>query len=798
MSVEEKPEVKNRKVQTSKPETEGEVSDVPKKTYDIVDGSDGSLFTDLRKIEAVVGPILLTLVAAFIRLYKIGLSKRVVWDEAHFGKFGSFYLNHTYYFDVHPPLGKMLCGLSGHLAGYNGSFDFTSGQDYPESMNYTFMRAFNCLFSIVCVPVAYFTAKSFKFSLLGVWLISTMVCFEQSFIVLGRFILLDSMLICFTTTAFLGLAKFHEHRKQPFSAKWFLWLFITGASLGLTTGVKMVGLFITALVGLYTACDLWIRLGDRKQSLAKQALHLIVRAIFLIIVPLILFAIAYKIHFQVLWKTGDGASMMSSLFRAQLAGETIENSPLDVAYGARITLKNSGLGGNLLHSHVQTFPSGSEQQQITTYGHADSNNEWLIETPRPAELYNESQPIEYVKDGDMVRLIHAVTGRNLHTHEINAPVTKGSFEVSGYGNLTVGDNKDNWIVEIVESLGDEDPNLIHPLSTAIRLRNEVLGCYLSTGANNLPEWGFRQGEVVCLPNASKRNKQTWWNVEQHWNERLPIAENRKYPKTQFFRDFITLWVSQMRSNNALITDNDRTDNLASSWWEWPIVYRGLRMCGWGNDYPRYLLLGTPTTLWLTTVAVLVFPFVCLAYILRWQRQCNDFTPQSFEFFMTVGVLSWLGWLFQYVPFIIMARVTYLHHYMPALYFAIFVFTFLLQWFVPKRYQAAVFLTFIAITIACWWHFRMLSWGMEGEPSDYNYLRWMERWRVGDDFPLKDRPESETIEAVTQTIGEVVEGVAENVADAVENVMTTVLREGEPVPSGFAEQIVNAAENIAAE
>lgn len=158
----------------------------------------------------------------------------------------------------------MLVGLSGYLAGYNGSFEFKSGETYPEEVNYTFMRLFNSAFGAVCVPLAYFTAKELNFRRPTVWLVTMMVLFENSYTTISRFILLDSMLLCFTFTTVFCWSKFHRLQRDPFSPEWGLWLMLTGISIGCVCSVKWVGLFCTALVGLYTIEDLWNKFGDLK------------------------------------------------------------------------------------------------------------------------------------------------------------------------------------------------------------------------------------------------------------------------------------------------------------------------------------------------------------------------------------------------------------------------------------------------------------------------------------------------------------------------------------------------------
>lgn len=292
---------------------------------------------------------------------------------------------------------------------------------------------------------------------------------------------------------------------------------------------------------------------------------------------------SFWLHFLILENSGPGDAQMSSLFQANLRGTDVgKGSPLEIAIGSRLTLKNMGYGGGLLHSHVQTYPEGSQQQQVTCYHHKDANNDWFVYPNRFEQDYVVGEDLRYPKDRDTIRLIHAQTGRNLHSHTIAAPVTKADWEVSSYGNVTVGDTKDHWIIEVVRDVASNDYSKIRTLTTAFRLKHADLGCYLRAGTVNLPQWGFKQIEVTCDKKNNPRDVYTHWNVESHWNDRLKPGDPGSY-KSPFFRDFVHLNVAMMTSNNALVPDPDKQDDLASQFWQWPILHVGLRMCGWGDE-----------------------------------------------------------------------------------------------------------------------------------------------------------------------------------------------------------------------
>lgn len=190
----------------------------------------------------------------------------------------------------------------------------------------------------------------------------------------------------------------------------------------------------------------------------------------------------------------------------------------------------------------------------------------------------------------------------------------------------------------------------------------------------------------------------------------------------------------MTSNNALVPDPDKQDDLASQFWQWPILNVGLRMCGWDDSIVKYFLLGNPMVYWGSTASLGIFGLVVLWYLVRWQRGYDELKQSEIDQIHYSGFYPVLGWFLHYMPFVAMARVTYVHHYYPALYFAILTYGFLADWVLRKRakeIQIAVYGLLYAIVIGLYIYFIPISWGMVGPNKEYSRLKWFDNWRVTD-------------------------------------------------------------------
>uniref|UniRef100_A0A1A9WTR6 Protein O-mannosyl-transferase 2 n=1 Tax=Glossina brevipalpis TaxID=37001 RepID=A0A1A9WTR6_9MUSC len=451
------------------------------------------------------------------RYYNITQPDHVCWDETHFGKMGSWYINRTFFFDVHPPLGKVSI--------------------YPTYILY--------------YPQIMFSVDR-----------------DVGMLTLNRFILLDPILLFFMTAAVWGMVKVSKLTKQSYSytCQWWLWLIFTGTMLSCTISVKFVGLFVVFLVGFHTVNELWLILGDIQKPISDCLKQLLSRALTLIVWPIILYMFFFYIHLVILNHSGNGDGFYSSAFQSRLIGNSLYNAsmPRKVAYGAVVTLKNHKTGGGYLHSHHHLYPKGfgARQQQITTYTHKDDNNKWLIK-PFNKEPGKE---VRFVRNGDLVRLEHLVTKRNLHSHPELAPMTRKHLQVTGYGEDGKGDANDVWRLMVVGAKANET---VMTVTTRFTLIHNLQNCVLVATGKQLPKWGFEQQEVSC--NSNLRDKNGYWNVEDNKYKKLPSVNFSVYAPG-FLARFLESHAVMLQGNAGL---KPKEGEITSRPWQWPINYRVL-------------------------------------------------------------------------------------------------------------------------------------------------------------------------------------------------------------------------------
>ncbi|KAI9312657.1 Dolichyl-phosphate-mannose-protein mannosyltransferase-domain-containing protein [Dichotomocladium elegans] len=555
--------------------------------------------------------------AMYIRLWKISQPSSVVFDEVHFGGFASKYIKTRFFMDVHPPLAKMLIALVAKLAGFDGNFDFKDiGKDYIEpGVPYVPIRVFCGLNGALTVPIAYWTLRSSGHSVPASVLAALMVCYENGLITNNRHILLDPVLLAFTAATALMWVNFHNQQKRPFRFWWYFWLAMTGLGLGLTVSCKWVGLFTIATIGVSTIKNLWEIWGDTRVPVPVFVRHFGARALCLILLPITVYMVMFAIHFHSLPNSGEGNGFMSPEFQQTLAGHTLEDTPIDVAYGSKVYIRHQATRGGYLHSHPHDYPTGSKQQQVTLYPHRDDNNWWTIYKKETEEVNG----IEYVKHGDIVRLVHNDSNKRLHTHDHRPPMTDLDYhtEVSAYGFPGFdGDANDYWRVEIVDydKRDPESKDRVRTLHSKFRLVHVLQNCALFSHSVKLPEWGWGQQEVTCIKNG--KMPKTIWYIESTENDLRKLPENAEkvnYRRPSFFAKFAELNKVMWDVNKGL-TSSHPYDSRPEAW---PLLRRGINF--WGRNFHHIYLLGNPLIYWASTASVALFLIYRLVFLLLDKR-----------------------------------------------------------------------------------------------------------------------------------------------------------------------------------
>ncbi|KAG5993392.1 hypothetical protein E4U43_003514, partial [Claviceps pusilla] len=678
----------------------------------------------------------LTLLGAVVRIFRIYQPSSVVFDEVHFGGFASKYIKGRFFMDVHPPLAKMLIALFGWLAGFDGNFDFKEiGKDYIEpGVPYVSMRLFPAICGVLLVPCMFFTLKAAGCRTMTATMGASLIIFAATGFTALAF-------TCFTNQHELGPAK-------AFQPVWWFWLAMTGLGLGITASIKWVGLFTIAWVGALTLVQLWVLLGDNKNvTMRLWTKHFMARVFCLIVIPATFYMAMFAIHFVCLVNPGDGDGFMSSEFQATLNSKSMQDVAADVVFGSRVTIRHVNTQGGYLHSHPLMYPTGSKQQQITLYPHKDSNNFWLLEN-QTQPLGSDGNPINgsmawdnlpggphFIENGAIIRLFHQPTHRRLHSHDVRPPITEADWqqEVSAYGHEGFeGDANDFFRVEIVKqkSLNSVAKERLRTIQTKFRLVHVMTNCVLFSHKVKLPDWASEQQEVTCARGGSLPN--SLWYVEH--NEHPQFGENTEkvnYRNPGFFGKFLELH-KVMWTTNAGLTDSHAWDSRPQAW---PILRRGINF--WGQNHTQIYLIGNPVIWWSSSIAVVVWALFKIVAILRWQRSCNDYANPVFKRFDYELGTSILGWALHYFPFFLMARQLFLHHYFPALYFAIMTLSQLFDFLTARVpgvgakdnaiVNKAATMLFLVMSVAAFSLYSPLAYGNSWTKADCNRVKVLNTW-----------------------------------------------------------------------
>ncbi|KAJ3403483.1 hypothetical protein HDU80_004092 [Chytriomyces hyalinus] len=671
----------------------------------------------------------LTLFALVIRLLRISNPHEVVFDEVHFGGFATKYINGNFFMDVHPPLGKLLFAAAGLVGGYNSSFYFDNiGDDYLQNhAPYVTMRLLPGFLGVLLVPVSYITMRNMGMSNIASILSALMLTLENGFITQSRLILLDSGLIFFSGLTVMMWTDFLTNQEVPFTFNWWYPLVMTGVSLGLAGSVKWVGLFLIATIGISTLMNLWTVLGDLRVTARRYVDHFIARAACLLLIPGFIYCFLFQVHFWALPNKGGGSGFMSPEFQSTLHGNEIPSTFEDIAFGSVIHLRHHATNGGYLHSHAHDYPSGSKQQQMTVYPFKDENGEFLILPGLKQVNETVTEPtvtgLKYVKNGDVVRLV------NEH-----------HWEISGYGQPGfMGDTNDNWIIRIADrKIDDDEPVQIKAINTKIRfIHVNNRRCGLFSHDTKLPKWGFEQQEVTCAEN--NRRTGCVWLIEQNDNKLLPPDSKKvNFKKPGFWRKFIELHGTMWSVNQGLTGKHPYESRPIS----WPVLDRGILFWTEKNGGPRQIyLLGNPVVWWLSSLSVLSLGTLLLSGVLLMKRSVPILNDINIFKAWNASILVVSGWFLHYFPFFLMKRQLFLHHYFPALYFAILSVGVLFELLTHRLTRASrmtLAAGLLAIVFLVYLDFTPITYGNLMHKNHCNRLKWSKHW----DFTCITSPEDE--------------------------------------------------------
>lgn len=241
-----------------------------------------------------------------------GLPNQVVFDEVWYGRHVNDYINGTFHFDGHPPLGRMTVAGFAKIFNYKPSSGFLNiGEKFPDKQ-YMILRFLPSLAGALLPVVIFLIMQELGISLLASLAGSLMIVFDNALLVQSRFLLMDAFLLLYGFTSLLFYFRYRNRGGK-------LNLLLTGTFAGLAFSVKWVGL---SYVGLPVVLEGLGLLGQVKNGglFSINWRKFLFTFTALVAIPLAIYFCIITAYSSLLYKSGTGDAFMSPGYQKTLQG----------------------------------------------------------------------------------------------------------------------------------------------------------------------------------------------------------------------------------------------------------------------------------------------------------------------------------------------------------------------------------------------------------------------------------------------------------------------------------------------
>lgn len=218
----------------------------------------------------------------WLRIWRLNLPNETVFDEVYFPKMASQYLAGEDFFDIHPPLGKLLIALAELAIGNN-----TVG-----------WRLMPLISGIAILAVGYWVSWQIFQDKKVAWLTSIFLAIDGLFIVYSRTSLMDGFMVLFGLAA-VGFAW--RFKNQAVKGQFGLGsMLMSGTMAGLALAIKWIGAGFLPIVAIFTG---WILLTNKivasKNKLINHKIDIwLVWLISFVVLPLCLYVLPFLANWQ--------------------------------------------------------------------------------------------------------------------------------------------------------------------------------------------------------------------------------------------------------------------------------------------------------------------------------------------------------------------------------------------------------------------------------------------------------------------------------------------------------------------